>query len=376
MNANKNEYTPNQIIVTADKKDKTNDNEKYKIKITNKRQFNFFQWFVLSNENMRGTYLFSLPKNIKRLNSISRLSIVEASKIIQEVIDVHYHHNNDSIKYYCWKVDEFLDSLLSEKEFDWFKTNADACYFVWLNIKNFHPELSNEFMGYYLENMPHSFERKVIDANGNQVLETGPTNFLNGISNSMQFPVSHQERYDAIVNYLDRVPASLQSRLFYIKNIREQWHFKRSNRKEINIPLSDEALCEWAWQYMHQKTYPRKRVYTETTVPTKNEGASEKSTFNSEDSKNIASTTDGETHVKKGYVVKEFGPDNQNPYPPAIEWRKAFNLIQPQTPAETYLAVNAVWFFYINNTPNEAVLLQQFRRARDTYLTRRNKCKK
>jgi len=376
MNANKNEYSPDQIIVTAVKKDKINDNEKYKIKITNKRQFNFFQWFVLNNENMRGTYLSSLPKNIKRLNSINRLSIAEASKIIQEVIDVYYHHNKDSIMYYCRRVDEFLDSLLSEKEFDWFKSNSDACYFVWLNIKNFYPELSSEYIRYCSENMPHSFERIVIDANGNQASETGTTNFLNNISNSNQFPVSHKERYDAIVNYLDRVPASLQSRLFYIKNIRAQWHYKRSNSKEINIPLSDEALCKWAWQYMDQKTYPRKRVYIETTMPTKNEGASEKCTFNPEDSKSTTSTTDGETRVKKGYIVKEFGPDNQNPYPLAIEWRKAFNLIQPQTPAETYLAVNAVWFFYINNTPNEAVLLQQFRRARDTYLTRRNKCKK
>ncbi len=66
-------------------------------------------------------YLQSLLKNQARLNSITRLSISSASVIIQEIIDNYFYNNNDLISHYCWKIDEFLDSILPENEFYWFK---------------------------------------------------------------------------------------------------------------------------------------------------------------------------------------------------------------------------------------------------------------
>ncbi|EKI3327351.1 hypothetical protein PEH87_005377 [Salmonella enterica] len=56
-----------------------------------------------------------------------------------------------------------------------------------------------------------------------------------------------------------------------------------------------------------------------------------------------------------------------------IGWHDAFEIIQPSTPKETYLAIHAVWIFYVGGTYIEPELYQQFKRAKDTYLTRKRK---
>ncbi|MDN0096322.1 hypothetical protein [Yersinia rohdei] len=385
MSNKKNEYKANNSNALTGVNE-IERNKKYRVKIKNKRQYNFFYWFVMSNESLRNRYLQSPLKNKKRLNLITRLGISDASVIIQEVIDNYFYDNNDGISHYCWKIDEFLDSMLSENEFDWFRKNKDACYFVWLHTRTYFPEIDKSLLNYHFENTPEKFSAslpsptysfpnddiKPITALSELVNNKQPTysteTFMSEISSLVKFPASHQERYDSIIHFIDLAPASLQSRLSYIRCIREQWHLKNTNK--INIPATDTSLCEWAWEYIRNKPHLRERVYQDIVDTTEN------SDLNT-DAENTSNTDfeKGETTPQKiGYVVKEIKPDEKNPI--KIKWQNAFNLIQPQTPEEMCLAVNAIWTFYISNSFQESRLLAQFRRARDTYLTRRKKGKK
>ncbi|MDR4896820.1 hypothetical protein RF656_08685, partial [Yersinia kristensenii] len=202
-------------------------------------------------------------------------------------------------------------------------------------------------------------------------LTYSPKKFMSEINSLVKYPASHQERYDSIINFLDRAPASLQSRLDYIRLIREEWHLRNTNK--INIPATDKLLCKWAWEYMYNKSYQRKRVYTEITY---NADISKESDQDSEGDKNSSFIAPSVKPKKEKYYVKEFRPDEYYSDWPTIEWQKGFSLIQPQTPEEMCLAVNAIWTFYISSSLLEPELLTQFRRARDTYLTRRKKGKK
>lgn len=406
MNINKNEFKNNLNSEITDVKE-TERNKKYRVKITNKRQLKFFQWFVFSNVEITNKYLSSPLKNKQRIDSINRLSTREASDIIHEVIYYYHDDNNDTIAYYCREIDELLDCMLPDSEFDWFKENKDACYFVWLYIKNKFPGISESLFRYHTDNTPYKFpntppatvpsfafiKNTPVQFSPKTILselasEPGYDqkqwyslqNFLNEISSLVQYPANHRERFQSIIHYIDRVPATRQTRFLYVKTIRNEWHLKNWYKNIINISSSDEALCEWAWQYMRNKSYPRKRVYTEiieTTEITGNVEIDKDSVQDSEDNKNTHCPTQGVIPPKKWYFVKEYGPgQNNTPGFPQIEWQRGFSLIQPQTPAEMHLAVNAIWTFYIRNNPCEIELLPQFRRSRDTYLTRRNKNKK
>lgn len=392
MSNKKNECKTNNSNALTDVNE-IKRNKKYRVEIENKRQFKFFRWFVISNASLRNRYLQALPKNLARLNSLTRLSISDASKIIHEIIDDYFYDNNDLISHYCRKIDEFLDSMLPENEFDWFKKNKDACYFVWLYTRTYPPKIDNLLLNYHFENTPEKFldslyspvrvfpndDIKPLTALSNFVddkLTYSPEKFMSEINSLVKYPASHQERYDSIIHFLDRAPASLQSRLDYIRLIREEWHLKNTNK--INIPATDKLLCKWAWEYIKNKPYQRERVYqdiadtTENSVPNKDED-----TDTDTDTKNTSNTDfkkSETTPPKIGYVVKEIKYDKNNPI--KIGWQNAFSLIQPQTPEEIYLAVNAIWTFYISNLFLEPELLTQFRRARDTYLTRRKKGKK
>lgn len=404
MNINKNEFKNNLNSEITDVKE-TERNKKYRVKISNKRQLKFFQWFVFSNVEITNKYLSSPLKNKQRIDSINRLSTREASDIIHEVIYYYHDNNNDTIAYYCRKIDELLDCMLPDSEFDWFKENKDACYFVWLYIKTYYPCISYSLLQYFEGNTPDKFPStytitppnvcmiknipvkmnpsKALSALApiqdiNQQKINSLNYFLREITSPVEYTANHRERYHSIIYYLDRVPAIRNDKFLYIKKIRSEWHFKNHYKNIINIPSSDEALCQWAWQYMLNKSYSRKRVYTETSENVKDSDAGEESEQNSEDSKNIAPPAKDLPSPKTGYIVKEYKPDQNNilGFLTRIEWQKGFSLIQPQTSAEMHLAVNAIWTFYIRNTPSETELLPQFRRARDTYLTRRNKSKK
>ncbi|HDL6692086.1 TPA: hypothetical protein PXJ52_000637 [Yersinia enterocolitica] len=387
MSNKKNEYKANNSNALTGVNE-IELNKKYRVKIKNKRQFKFFYWFVLSNNSLRNRYLQSPLRNQKRLNSITRLSISDASVIIQEVIDNYFYDNNDGISHYCCKIDEFLDSMLPENEFDWFRNNKDACYFVWLHTRTHSPRICNSLLNYHFENTPEKFldslysparfipndDIKLFTALSdivNYKLTYSPKKFMSEINSLVKYPASHQERYDSIINFLDRTPASLQSRLDYIRLIREEWHLRNTNK--INIPATDKLLCKWAWEYMYNKSYQRKRVYTEITY---NADISKESDQDSEGDKNSSFIAPSVKPKKEKYYVKEFRPDEYYSDWPTIEWQKGFSLIQPQTPEEMCLAVNAIWTFYISSSLLEPELLTQFRRARDTYLTRRKKGKK
>ncbi|WP_205733729.1 hypothetical protein, partial [Enterobacter hormaechei] len=96
-------------------------------------------------------------KNMKRINSIYRMNIRDASLLLSEIVSDYYSGVLDAILHYERKIEIFLDSLLPESEFEWFRKNEHACYFVWLSIKKHYPQLSSEMLNIQQEVAPQKF---------------------------------------------------------------------------------------------------------------------------------------------------------------------------------------------------------------------------
>lgn len=388
-------------------------NESYRLKIKTKRELSVFYWFVMENKPMTGYYLSSPLKNMKRINSIYRMSMGDASGLLSEIIS-HYHSGAlDAILYYERKIELFLDSLLPESEFEWFRKNEHACYFVWLSIKKYCPQLSSEMLNIQKEVVPQNFShvRSLADLsvygnfnpNTQHVIALEP--FLSEIKSLHTHPTSHKERYNSILYFMDLVPAYFIDKLSFIKNIRSQWDSKFKAKRKLNIPMDNTELCQWAWEYMKNKPSRRMRIYDQSTdTPEKSaalSGEDDTSPTYSADNKDencnkhISESTSQEDYNKSprndaangknsehksgtkkvSYRTIDLSPEGGSTLSKVnrIGWHDAFEIIQPSTSKEIYLAIHAVWTFYVGGTLSEPELYHQFKRARDTYLTRKRK---
>lgn len=90
--------------------------ERYKIKIKTKRELNILKWFVMQNRKMLSHYFSSPLKNEKRINSIHRMDINNASALLLEIINNYYSHNQDCVAYYGRKTESFMDSVIPASE--------------------------------------------------------------------------------------------------------------------------------------------------------------------------------------------------------------------------------------------------------------------
>ncbi len=200
-------------------------NEDYRLKIKTKRELSVFYWFVMENKPMVDRYRFSPLKNMKRINSIYRMNIRDASLLLSEIISDYYSGVLDAILHYERKIEIFLDSLLPESEFEWFRKNEHACYFVWLSIKKYYPQLSSEMLNIQQEVAPQKFSNvhSLVDLSGldnfsqkNQhAIASEP--FLSEINSLHVHPASHKERYNSILYFMDLVPSYFIDKLSFIK---------------------------------------------------------------------------------------------------------------------------------------------------------------
>jgi hypothetical protein len=104
-------------------------NEDYRLKIKTKRELSVFYWFVMENKPMVDCYRSSPLKNMKRINSIYRMNIWDASLLLSEIVRDYYSGVLDAILHYEGKIEIFLDSLLPESEFEWFRKNEHGLLF-------------------------------------------------------------------------------------------------------------------------------------------------------------------------------------------------------------------------------------------------------
>ncbi|EKC2614678.1 hypothetical protein OOO38_004670 [Salmonella enterica] len=366
------------------------EEERYKIKIKTKRELNILKWFVMQNRKILSNYLSSSLKNEKRINSIHRFHINNASALLLEIINDYYSHNQDCVAYYGRKTESFLDSVIPASETEWFKKNELACYFVWFHIKHFYPILSPELLSFHRDVTPHKF---ISDARISGLSELYYANinhpdeetkretdaFLKEISSLYKQPSSHTERYESILFFLDLVPSYFNEKLAFITNIRNEWTDKFRYKRKLSIPESNEDLCQWAWEYMKNKPFSRRRIYNKSAEinPSPNVCCQESKALPGKPPADNPSTVQDTASEKASYRTKQFmhGETGHGFVGYQTGWYHAFNIVQPQTPKETYLAVHAVWLFYVSGTATEHELYQQFKRARDTFLTRQRKKK-
>ena len=391
-------------------------NEDNRLKIKTKRELSVFYWFVMENKPMVDHYRSSPLKNMKRINSIYRMNIRDAPLLLSEIVSDYYSGVLDAILYYERKIELFLDSLLPESEFEWFRKNEHACYFVWLSIKKYYPLLSSEMINIQKEVAPQKFSHvhsltdlSVSDNfNPNTQYAIALESFLSEIKSLHTHPTSHKERYNSILYFMDLVPAYFIDNLSFIKNIRSQWDNKFKAKRKLSIPMDNTELCQWAWEYMKNKPSRRMRIYDQSTdTPEKSVALSGEYNIHSvctADNKddicnqNMSESTSQEDYDKStgndaasdknsghesgtkkvSYRTIDLSPEDGGLLSSfnKIGWHDAFEIIQPSTPKETYLAIHAVWIFYVGGTYIEPELYQQFKRARDTYLTRKRKNKK
>jgi hypothetical protein len=384
-----------------------------RLKIKTKRELSVFYWFVMENKPIVDYYLSSPLKNIKRINSIYRMNMGDASGLLSEIISNYHSDVIDPIRYFEGKIELFLDSLLPESEFEWFRKNENACYFVWLSIKKHYPQLSSEMLNFQKEIAPQKFSHTQplagLLATGNSSPDiphaVAPEYFLSEISSLHANPASHKERYKSILYFMDLVPSYFSDKFSFIRNIRSQWNIKFKVKCKLNIPMEDTALCQWAWDYIKNKPSLRKRVYSHGTNSPMGDIAlsgeynihSICTADNKDDicNKNMSESTSQEDYNKstRNDAANDMNSGNESDIKKVsyrtidlstedggllssiniIGWHNAFEIIQPSTPKETYLAIHAVWIFYVGGTVLEPELYHQFKRARDTYLTRKRK---
>jgi len=133
---------------------------------------------------------------------------------------------------------EASQEVVPTKEFDWLRRDERACFWLWGVLRTAsEKELS-------LSGVPEGFNY------------VPPAPYLQ--SNLNKFPISHQERFDLIVKFIDDWNMGLayyedkgKSRLYFLNQWKEQWFDNKSKKIPFKwLDKKNNIQCNWAWEYV------------------------------------------------------------------------------------------------------------------------------
>lgn len=110
----------------------------------------------------------------------------------------------------------------------------------------------------------------VLRLRGRIYLEGMPMNHMKEIFNSFIFndfyfdehAFTTEERYFAIIDFLDYWKQSADKKLLFINGMKGRWaefqqHRQRYTKDSFQwLDINEEAQCEWAWEFIHKKLSP------------------------------------------------------------------------------------------------------------------------
>lgn len=176
---------------------------------------------------------------------------IEGAKIINQIIASREASSEEKDQMALSLIDEAKQELLPLDEFNWFKDDERACYFVWASI----------YLYRYLSTPHHPINKSpnhplIFAVHYNQL----------GLKNN---PSNSQERFDEVVKYFDYIPQHKQWKLDLITYLKDTWSQVFKSRKPFSwLKKDNDEQCLWAWEYMQRVDINRSKPMIYQFSPT------------------------------------------------------------------------------------------------------------
>jgi len=223
--------------------------------------------------------------------------------------------------------------FLPSKEFVWFNTCQDSCYFIWTYVRVFLKE--NQFL----------------------LNATIPENFVvstNTIYNRLElprYPVTHHERVQSIVDFFDRIDLKLLAKMNLMSFIRNEWDQRYSIRNKPLLIKKDKQKCDWAWGYINKnkiKLAKAATIRTREKIALKKQEA-EKESAESNNNTPVDTPGPSDNDAQSAPAVSQHAYVGRNV---PMQSTSFLSLFRPVSTTEKYLALNCIYFFLYHKDTN------------------------
>lgn len=188
---------------------------------------------------------------------------IEGAKIINQIIASREASSEEKDQMALSLIDEAKQELLPLEEFNWFKDDERACYFVWASIYlNSYYSAPNHPTAAPQPQSP-TYDPYYYDPSNPTATAPPPTlqyalsYFQLGLKNN---PSNSMERFNEAVKYFDRVRQHKQWKLDLMTHLKDVWGHIFSSRKPFSwLEKDNDEQCRWAWEYMRKIDFNRSK---------------------------------------------------------------------------------------------------------------------
>ncbi|KHS84630.1 hypothetical protein [Pectobacterium carotovorum] len=202
------------------------------IELKTERDVRLFLWLNKKDISIINYATTSSLKNYN-LNQMYGRNASAAENAINEAFSIFYK-DPDQLNSYSISFKRKKEGIIHLDEFNWLSKCHDSCYFTWVFIRVFCRE--NEFL---------------LDGFFTSVPKINVLTIYNYLDLPL-YPVSHQERFQSIIDFFDRINFNLISKMnlmFFIKN---KWHEHYHLKNNLPLSRKDKNKCEWLWNYINK----------------------------------------------------------------------------------------------------------------------------
>lgn len=183
--------------------------------------------------------------------SIEPSNLVQYGNAINSSIKNKIHDSKNREEFIKNMQRACVDEIIPLSTFDWIKDNARACYWIWYQVR---AATVSQLSAYQYSANKIKVPSYVQDSQVNASLPPMLSLYLQ--FNLTTLPASHQERFDAIMDFFDLWSASDVEKNKYLFDMKLQWS-AIFNEHDPFYWLSevDNGQCLWAWEYASPKIH-------------------------------------------------------------------------------------------------------------------------
>lgn len=202
------------------------------IELKTERDVRLFLWLNKKDIAIINYATTSSLKNYN-LNQMYGRNASAAENAINEAFSIFYK-DPDQLNSYSLSFKRKKEGLIPLDEFNWLNKCHDSCYFTWVFIRVFCRE--NKFLlDGFVTNNP----------------EINVLTIYNYLDLPL-YPVSHQERFQSIMDFFDRINFNLISKINLMFFIKSKWHEHYHLKNNLPLNKKEKNKCEWLWGYINK----------------------------------------------------------------------------------------------------------------------------
>lgn len=187
-------------------------------------------------------YNYLLTNNLNPPAITNFDDIKHCNTVINTVMQHCYPDNDQRLTHIQHMQFIVKPSLIPDIEFEWFKNNEQACYWVWGYLRS-----ADRYMLKF-PYQPSYFEDADIPPYENMKLETSPVNT--------------QHRYNLVVDFFDSWYEQPANKTQLIEHLKKEWQAIYAKPKPFKwLDINDDEQCEWVWNYIVQAQKPEPLKY-------------------------------------------------------------------------------------------------------------------